>query len=444
MTNKELHILRDQINKLDDHMLGLLDQRSYIVTEIGKLKDQSKGVVDENREQEVLDRLIKLSKGKYSKSSIVRIWRELFEASSKLQIKNTSLISTKRSIEKIKIYKGGKSKINGINKIIKLSSNENPLGPTKKINHIIDSKNLNRYPEINGDSLRLELAKFNRIKFEQIILGCGSDETLLLTALAFCQSGDEIIHSEYGFEMYGIIAKVIGAVSKLAKEINYKLTVSSICDQLTDATKLIYIANPNNPTGSYLTKVEIRELMNKIPKNIIVLLDGAYSEYVEKDNYDSGFSLINEFDNIILTRTFSKAYGLAGIRIGWCCSSSKVVSILEKVKGPFNTSSIAQKMAIIALNDQEHLNKIIKDNKNNKIWFEEQLTRLNIKFLPSYGNFTFIESTKERAIDFENALEENGILIRQLKSYNLPHCLRISIGTLEDMKKTIEVIEKIL
>lgn len=441
MTDKELEILRNQINELDNLILDLIDQRSYVVTKIGTLKDQTKGVVDENREQAVLDRLINLSKGKYSKDSIIRIWRELFEASSKLQLKSDSPITTKRSIEKIKIYKGGKAKIKGVSKVIKLSSNENPFGPSKKINSNIKINNLNRYPEISGDTLRKELAKLHNIESDQIILGCGSDETLLFAALSFCQSGDEIIHSEYGFEMYPIIAKVVGAVSKLAKEVNYKLNVESILEQITPATKLIYVANPNNPTGSYLSKNEIRDLMLKMPNNIILVLDGAYAEYVDKDDYDNDFSLTKEFNNIILTRTFSKAYGLAGIRLGWCYASPKLASILNRVKGPFNTNTLAQQIALTALSDQEHVKFIIKETINNKKWFEAELNKLGIKTYPSYTNFTFIESNDKIAANINKALEKEGIIIRQLHSYNLSHCLRITIGTIDDMKKIINTIK---
>ena len=444
MMNKDLHILREKINQLDDKVLDILDQRSLVVTKIGKLKDHTKGVVDKNREQIILDRLLKLSKGKYPKDSIVRIWRELFEASSKLQTLSDSPISTKRSIDKIEIYKGGKSKLGSLKNIIKLSSNENPFGPSKKINLNIDLKTINRYPEINGETLRRSLAKFHNLESDQIVLGCGSDETLLFAALSFCQPGDEIIHAEHGFEMYPIISKIVGAVSKLAKEINYKVTVSSICDQLSPSTKLIYIANPNNPTGSYLSKLEIRELMSKIPQNIIVVIDGAYSEYVERADYDSGFSLVKEYHNIIITRTFSKAYGLAGIRLGWCYSSPKVASILSRVKGPFNTNSFAQRLALIALEDQSHISMIVEKNKVNKEWFEKKLNKLDIKTIESYANFSFIESTNEMAILIANALEKEGILIRQLQSYNLPNCLRISIGALEDMKKIIKIIEGLL
>jgi len=450
MTDANLKNLRDKINELDSRMLDLMDKRSQIVTEISKFKDKTKSVVDSGREQEILARLLNQSQGHYSKDSIIRIWRELFNASSKLQEQSSSVISTKRSIENIEIYKGGKATIASSERadeqinIIKLSSNESAFGPSQKILSSTSNQNLNRYPEINGITLREEIAKLHQLKKDQIVLGCGSDETLLFAALSFCQSGDEIIHAKHGFEMYPIIAKVVGAVSKLAKEDNYKISVQSVCDQLTPATKVIYIANPNNPSGTYLSKKEIRDLMSRVPSHVIVVLDGAYAEYVMVEDYDIDFSLVKEFDNIILTRTFSKVYGLAGIRLGWCYSSPRVASILNRVKGPFNTSSLAQHMAIVALKDQDHIKMVTRENKINKEWFERELKKLNINFLPSYANFSFIESTKAVAVKMSETLLENGIIIRQLDSYNLPHCLRITIGTMEDMKKTIKVLEGIL
>ena len=449
MTDNNLINLRGKINELDSRMLDLIDKRSQIVTEIRKFKDKNKSVVDSDREQEILDRLLSQSQGLYSKDSIIRIWRELFEASSRLQEQSSLAITTKRSIENIEIYKGGKAtiasskRIDGQTNVVKLSSNESAFGPSQKILSSTWNHNLNRYPEISGITLREEIAKLHQLEKDQIILGCGSDETLLFAALSFCQSGDEIIHAEHGFEMYPIIAKVIGAISKLAKEDNYKISVQSVCDQLTPATKVIYIANPNNPSGTYLLKKEIRELMSKIPKHVIAVLDGAYAEYVMEKDYDVDFSLVKEFDNIILTRTFSKAYGLAGIRLGWCYASPRVASILSRVKGPFNTNSLAQHMAIIALNDQDHIKMVTGQNKKNKEWFEGELKKLDIKFLPSYANFSFIESTKTDAAKMSETLLENGIIVRQLDSYNLPHCLRITIGTMEDMKKTIKALENI-
>ena len=244
--------------------------------------------------------------------------------------------------------------------------------------------------------------------------------------------------------MYSIIAKVVGAVSKPAKETNYKLTVSSIYKNITPSTKLIYIANPNNPTGSYLNKEELRELMLLVPKNIIVVIDGAYAEYVERDDFDSNFSLVAKHENIIMTRTFSKVYGLAGIRLGWCYSSPTVSSILAKVKGPFNTNTFAQSLALIAIEDQGFINTTIKENKINKEWFESELNKIGLKTIQTYTNFTLIETSIEMAVIISNELEKEGILIRQLNSYNLPNCLRISIGNFQDMKKTIKILENLI
>ncbi len=440
MVENKVENLRDQINKLDDELLDILDRRSKVVTEIGKHKDRTKGIVDNNREQEILDRLLNLTKGNYSKDTIIRIWRELFEASSKLQTIIDSPISTKRSIQNIDIYKGGKSSIKGTGNVIKLSSNESPFGHSSKIS-FSEFSQLNRYPEISGETLRKNISKFHNLNSEQIVLGCGSDETLLFAALSFCKPGDEIIHAEHGFEMYPIIAKIVGAVSKLAKEKDYQVSVESICEQLTPATKLIYIANPNNPTGTYLSKKEIRELMKIIPKNVILVLDCAYAEYVLQENYDSDFSLVNEYENIIITRTFSKAYGLAGIRLGWCYSSKNVASIISKVKGPFNTNVFAQQIAIEALQDQQHLKYVVAENKKNMEWFIQKLVELGLKFLPSFANFVFIECTNSKTDKIFDELLKNGIIVRQLNSYNLPNCIRITIGTMDEMKKVVSVLE---
>ena len=285
MDNKKLDVLRNNINLLDDKILDLLKERAEIVTEIGEQKKSHLEIVDYEREQKVLDRILQSTKAKYSKDSIVRIWREIFQASTKLQEKDKSIIDVKRSINLINIYKGGKSSISGKNNIIKLSSNESSYGPSPKVLEKINLQetlsNSHRYPNIDGAKLRHKLASIHNLNANQIVLGCGSDETLLFTALAFCQDGDEIIHAQHGFEMYSIITKIVGATSKLVKEDkNFKVTVTSILDQVTPSTKIIYLANPNNPTGTYLTRNQIIDILDKLPKNIILVLDGAYAEYV--------------------------------------------------------------------------------------------------------------------------------------------------------------------
>ena len=446
MDNKKLDVLRNNINLLDDKILDLLKERAEIVTEIGAQKKSHTDVVDYEREQKVLGRILQKTKAKYSKDSIVRIWREIFQASTKLQEKDKSIIDVKRSINLINIYKGGKSSISGKNNIIKLSSNESSYGPSPKVLEKINLQetlsNSHRYPNIDGAKLRDKLASIHNLNANQIVLGCGSDETLLFTALAFCQDGDEIIHAQHGFEMYSIITKIVGATSKLVKEDeNFKVTVTSILDEVTPSTKIIYLANPNNPTGTYLTRNQIIDILDKLPKSIILVLDGAYAEYVTKEDYDSSFSLVDQFENVIITRTFSKAYGLAGIRLGWCYSSEKVASILNKVKGPFNTQSLSQEMAIIALDDKEYLSKVIKSNRDTKSWFESELEKIKIKTRPSEGNFSFVEMSDEEAKKIFVHLANSGIIVRQLDSYGLPNCLRITIGTKEEMEATINSLK---
>jgi len=446
MDNKKLDVLRNNINLLDDKILDLLKERAEIVTEIGAQKKSYTDVVDYEREQKVLGRILQKTKAKYSKDSIVRIWREIFQASTKLQEKDKSIIDVKRSINLINIYKGGKSSISGKNNIIKLSSNESSYGPSPKVLEKLNLQetlsNSHRYPNIDGAKLRDKLASINNLNSNQIVLGCGSDETLLFTALAFCQDGDEIIHAQHGFEMYSIITKIVGATSKLVKEDeNFKVTVTSILDEVTPSTKIIYLANPNNPTGTYLTRNQIIDILDKLPKSIILVLDGAYAEYVTKEDYDSSFSLVDQFENVIITRTFSKAYGLAGIRLGWCYSNEKVASILNKVKGPFNTQSLSQEMAIIALDDNEYLSKVIKSNRDTKSWFESELEKIKIKTRPSEGNFSFVEMSDEEAKKIFVHLANSGIIVRQLESYGLPNCLRITIGTKEEMEATINSLK---
>jgi len=448
MDNKKLDTLRGDINSLDDKILDLLKQRAEIVTEIGEQKKSKTDIVDVQREQKVLERLLQNSKTKYSKDSIVRIWREIFQASTKLQENNSSLITTKRSINSINIYKGGKSSVTGKDNIIKLSSNENSYGPSPKVlDHINKSETLlnsHRYPSIDGIELREKIAITHNLDANRIILGCGSDETLLFAALAFCQDGDEIVHAKHGFEMYSIITKIVGATSKLIEENrNYTIDVSAILKQVTPSTKIIYLANPNNPTGTYLSRTEIVNLLNKLPKHILLVLDGAYAEYVIKDDYDSGFSLTEEFENIIMTRTFSKVYGLAALRIGWCYSSEKVANILKKVKGPFNTQTISQEIAMLALDDKEYLKEVVNNNYKVKKWFEDELKKMDIKCGSSEGNFSFIQTSESKAREISTQLTNDGIIIRQLDSYGLPNCLRITIGTKQEMIATVESLKKI-
>ena len=445
MKNKELDNLRSKINNIDDEILSLLSNRSKIVLEIGKHKKDN-SVVDLDREQKILDRLSSKFTGSYPKDTIVRLWREIFQSSEKLQKLTKENIQSKRSIENINVYKGGKAKLNNNKRVIKLSSNENPYGASPKAIELLETKNINhdlhRYPEIDGSSLREAIAKNFSIDSNRIILGSGSDEVLLFAALAFCQDGDEILHANHGFEMYSIVSKVVGAVpKKIMEDVNFNLNIENLIDQTNDATKVIYIASPNNPTGTYLSRDQLVKLMNSISKNIIVVIDGAYVEYVQKDDYDKGFSLSDEFDNLILTRTFSKTYGLAALRIGWCYTSKKIADILNKIKPPFNTTSISQAVAIKALEDYQYIEKIVKLNSEVKAWFENEIKKLKLKIKETEGNFSLIETSINGVDKIVDHLANDGIIVRRLDSYNLPNFIRISIGTKEEMELAINSLK---
>ncbi len=330
-------------------------------------------------------------------------------------------------------------------KVIKLSANESALGVSPKVLKLFKSRNYKvfKYPDSSAKDLRKTISLNFKCKFNQIICGSGSDEVIQMICQLFIKQGDEVIVPQYSFLMYRVYSSIAGAKVVFSKENNFKVSTDDIIKKVSKKTKIVFIANPNNPTGTYLTRNEIVDLLDKLPKSIILVLDGAYAEYVTKEDYDHGFSLVDQFENVVITRTFSKAYGLAGIRLGWCYSSEKVASILNKVKGPFNTQRLSQEMAIVALDDKEYLNKVIKNNQEIKIWFEVELNKIKIKTRSSEGNFSFVEMSEKEAKKISVHLANSGIFVRELDSYGLPNCLRITIGTKEEMEATINSLNNL-
>ena len=342
-------------------------------------------------------------------------------------------------------YVPGLSKARGSGPIAKLSSNETPLGTSDLAieAYRASAPDLHRYPDGSAEKMRLAIGQRFNLDPNRIVCGNGSDDLIYLLAGAFSGGGHEVLFPRYSFAMYEIAAQSVGATPIAAADEELGSNVDNLLEGVTAQTKVCFLANPNNPTGTYLTRSEINEILDKLPKNIIMVLDGAYAEYVTKEDYDNGFSLVDQFENIILTRTFSKAYGLAGLRLGWCYTSKKVSTILNKVKGPFNTQSLSQEMAIIALEDKEYLDQIVKNNQVVKDWFENELRKINIKTNPSEGNFTFVEMTQEEVKNISSHLASTGIIVRELGSYGLPNCLRITIGTKEEMEATIHSLKQI-
>ena len=268
---------------------------------------------------------------------------------------------------------------------------------------------------------------------------------LIFTSLAFCSPGDEVIHALHGFEMYPIITKYAGAESVLASEIDYKIDTQSILANIKESTKLIFIANPNNPTSTYLNKSELRLLIEKIPKNIVIVIDVAYAEYADADDYDNTFNLVSEFENVLITRTFSKAYSLAGLRLGWGYGSKKLVDIIKKLRPPFNVTPGAIAAGIEALEDSEHLEMVVAHNNSVKSWFIKEINNIGFKAYETQANFIFViipEKEKQNASLVNNYLLSKGIAVRYLLSYGLSNALRITIGTKEELEKTLSALKE--
>ena len=447
MNEEDLKLLRSKIDEIDNQLLDLIIKRTSVVDKIGILKKNNSEVVDKDREKNVIKRLLKLHNGKFSKDSIVRIWREIFHTSANIQLQKNNLLNPKRGIDSIQLYTGGTSKAPGIKNIIKLSSNESPFGPSKKaIEAFTDcSSNLSRYPELTADSLQHLIGKKHNLNQDQIICGTGSDEILILTILTFCSPGDEVIHAKHGFEMYPIITKYAGAESVIAEEIDYKIDINSVVDKISDSTKVICIANPNNPTGTYLNNDELRILLKRIPENIVVVIDTAYAEFADASDYDKSFALAEEFSNVIITRTFSKAYSLAGLRLGWGYGSKVLIDMIKKIRPPFNVTSGSIAAGIAALQDDDHLKKVVNHNSKIKEWFIEELNNLGFKAYKTQANFVFViipATNNQNAKKINEYLLSQGIAVRYLSTYGLNNAIRITLGTKDHLNKTLLLLEK--
>ena len=340
-----------------------------------------------------------------------------------------SKLNIKKSILHISPYKPGESN----EKAVKLSANENPLGCSLKVKEsLANFSAFNLYPDGDATMLKAKINEmFPQFSSENIVCGSGSDEIIGLLISAFTKEGDEVISTEHGFLMYSIYAKSFGAVSIKAKEFDLSADIKNILAKVTAKTRIIFIANPNNPTGTYLTKTALEELRSKLRDDILLVIDGAYAEYISDiSDYESGIDLAYKYDNVIATRTFSKIHGLASLRVGYGIMAKELADILNRIRGPFNLNQIAQEMAIIALDDKDFVKESIRHNEEQMRLLKTELTKLNIKHYKSYANFILIElNSEERADKLTTYLKDSNIYIRQVKAYNLPTKVRVSIGT---------------
>ena len=342
-------------------------------------------------------------------------------------------------------YQGGKpieelERELGIKNITKLASNENPLGISKKVSDAIKDSlpNINRYPDGNAFELKKAISNKLSIKPEQISLGNGSNELLELIARVFVsESSDEVIFSEYAFVVYPLVTQALGATAQVSPAKNFGHDLNAMLRLISSNTKLIFIANPNNPTGTLLSNEEIYSFLNQVPEHIPVVLDQAYFEYIDKE--DHAISWLKEFDNLIITRTFSKAYGLAGLRVGYSICSNSISDYINRVREPFNVNHTAQIAAIAALADDEYLKESIKVNADGYEQLKIGFNQLELEYIPSSANFIAVRFND--AMQIYNDLLHEGVIVRPVEMKNY---LRISIGTKQENEHLLGALTKIL
>ena len=350
---------------------------------------------------------------------------------------------------KIEAYKPGKSKFKKLKKIIKLSANESALGMSPSVAKIISNQKLNleRYPDGKSELLRKEISKKYKCNFEKIICGAGSDEVIQMICQLFLKPKDQVVVPQYSFLMYRIYANIVGAKVVFAKEINFKVSITEIIKKVTKNTKIVFVANPNNPTGTYLTKKEIIELRKKLNKRILLVIDDAYAEYMKNEDYKSGLELFKNMDNVFILRTFSKIFGLASLRVGWGYGSKKIINALNIIKHPFNVSHIAQLAATEALKDKKFIDQSIKHN----FLFAKKIKT----YLEQYQIFSNSISANFLLLDFKNCkhtakylyekLKQRGIIVRSTEDgYHIRNKLRLTIGSKQENLAFMNAVKNIL
>jgi len=358
-------------------------------------------------------------------------------------------ITFKKYIDSIRPYVPGKpiedvQRELGLDEIIKLASNENALGLSPKVKDAI-VKNLDSfylYPDGYAWKLRRKLAEHIGVDADEIIFGNGSNELIEFIAKGFIEGGDTVISSQYAFLVYPLLTQVCNGryVQVSAKGYNYDL--DAIADAVDTSTRIVFLANPNNPTGTYFTKKDFDAFLKRIPDDVIVALDEAYVDFVEKEDYPNGLDYFRD-NNVIVLRTFSKAYGLAGFRIGYGIARKEIITYLNKIRQPFNVNAVAQCAALAALDDAEYMMKSKKLVRVGREYFYSELKRLGLEYVASETNFILVNLKRNSKTFFEACLKQ-GVIVRDMKAYTLDNCIRITIGLPDENKRAIHVIESII
>ena len=345
----------------------------------------------------------------------------------------------------IEAYVPGEAELPGGAKPIKLSSNETPLGPSPEAVAAFSSAavGLERYPDGSATPLREAIARRYGLDARRIVCGAGSDELISLIAHAYLGPGDEGLFTEHGFLLYRIVVLAAGATPVVVPEKNLTADVDAILAHVTERTRVVFLANPNNPTGTYLPIDEVRRLRAGLRDDIVLVLDAAYAEYVRRNDYEAGLELVATTESTVMTRTFSKIFGLAGLRIGWAYCPAAVADALNRIRGPFNLSAPAIAAGAAAMNDVAHIEAAVRHNEEWLPWLAAGIEKLGLDVTPSVANFLLIHFPAEPGRDAaacDAFLKTRGIILRRVGGYGLPHALRLTIGTADENRKVREAL----
>ncbi len=345
-------------------------------------------------------------------------------------------------------YVGGKAKAEGANRAVRLASNENPLGasPAAIAAYRAEAESLHRYPDGGASALREALGKAEGLDPARLVCGAGSDELIQLLIRGYAGPGDEVLYSQHGFLVYPLASKAAGATPVAAPETDLRADVDALLERVGPRTRIVFLANPNNPTGSYLDRTSVARLHAGLPDDVLLALDAAYAEYVTKPDYDSGIALVNASHNVVMLRTFSKIHGLAALRLGWAFGPPDVIDVLNRIRGPFNVTAAAQAAGIAAIADSDHVAQSVAHNAKQLSAFRDAVVALGLEAPPSVGNFQLVRfpDPEKSAKAAEALLASEGILVRAMAAYGLPDCLRITIGLEEDMAAVLESLRGFL
>jgi histidinol-phosphate aminotransferase len=349
----------------------------------------------------------------------------------------------------IQAYVPGKSTAAGVAKVFKLSSNETPLGPSPRAVEAYRAvgAHLQDYPDGSASELREAIGRVFGLDPDRIVCGAGSDDLLNLLARAYLADGDEAIHTTHGFLVYPIATLGTGAMPVVAPETNYTASVDAILAAVTKKTKIVFLANPNNPTGTYISFDEVKRLHRNLPRHVLLVLDAAYAEYVRRNDYESGIELVATSDNVVMTRTFSKIHGLAALRLGWMFGPAHVVAAVNRVRGPFNVATPAIAAGIAAIEDHEHQERAREHNTRWLGFLTHEIAKLGLDVTPSVANFLLIHFPEERgrtAQDANDFLTARGLVLRQVGAYKLPNALRMTVGTEESNRLVVAALRDFL